>query len=1027
MKKFMILFLSFVFLSFASISFADDLNLTFDDDSDLANWSHWDEGNVFTAESWDATGGVDGGGGLKFTDGGFTFLVKRPVTAVAGTKYSLTIDVNVDTWGGGDLALSVQGLSSTDPSVIVSGNTGYNTYTLTGIADANDSGYVRLHSTGSSTAPVVFIDNVVFDDDVAPALFISEYAEGSSSNKYIEIYNASGAEVDLSAFSVQGTNNGTAWGDGGDRNTILTGTLAAGAVYILAADAADPIILALADTALAYESPMHHNGDDGIALLYNGVIIDAIGVELDDPGTAWDVAGVVNATKDHTLVRKSTVTAGNTDWASSAGTDADNSEWVVLDNNTWDYLGSHPHEFGDGSIMVTLRVNLSTNLDTITTDNGFVEVRGALNNWTTGKVLPDSTTIDWNASSDLDMVNVGGDYWEVTFKMLPEDTLRYKFYTGFGDGTNGTAPGGGWEGPFTHTDGTLDFDTRAFISGQNDTVEVIQYYNPDLGTGAVDQFSAPFESKADSVAIYFRVNMAGQTEAAQFDPATEGPLGMRGDPSTSGGTIDWGETRVKFTRETNSAIDGSFWSGVAYFAKDSVTEGSEQQYKYFVENGAVLSWESVDNRTFNYPSMLKDTTIAWNYWDNQAPTGKQSISSIVTWRVSTEALESVGLFDRGVGDKIEIRGPKGWSSEEAIELFFNPLLQEWTSANEEFTNQEGAEISYKYFVAWDSSRADEASPNYIANLDLGSGWEEPAPTGGGNRVHVFQNAATQTVDGDFGFDRQFFNGVPANGVFNHDMDITFNIDMSKATDQTTNTNTALFRPGTDTVWVQWSNELLGWTQGIDINDRFLILTDPDQDNIYSGTFTLGVSDQFPNNWYQLGYVITYSTDTPGQYVTNGGGFDRGRRYYQYIHPMTIADDAALTTEWPAVYDLETLEWTETDLFVEDPPNLTTPNAIIDENGELPSKFALEQNYPNPFNPSTTITYQVPKNSDVKLTIFNIMGQEVLKLVDQNHNAGKYEIVWNAQNNLGKQVASGVYYLKFEAGNFVKFRKMTLLR
>ncbi len=1016
MKKFMILFLSFVFISFASISFADDLNLTFDDDSDLANWSHWDEGNVFTSESWDATGGVDGGGGLKFTDGGFTFLVKRPVTAVAGTKYSLTIDVNVDTWGGGDLALSVQGLSSTDPSVIVSGNTGYNTYTLTGIADANDSGYVRLHSTGSSTAPVVFIDNVVFDDDVAPALFISEYAEGSSSNKYIEIYNGSGAEVDLSAFSVQGTNNGTAWGDGGDRNTILTGTLADGAVYILAADAADPIILALADTALAYESPMHHNGDDGIALLYNGVIIDAIGVELDDPGTAWDVAGVVNATKDHTLVRKSTVTAGNTDWASSAGTDAGNSEWVVLDNNTWDYLGSHPHEFTPSSVAVTFTANMSTNNDTLNSSH-FVQMRGQH----TG-TFPDGENITWDSGSDLVLQNIGGDYWSLTINMEPNDTLYYKYFAGF-NATTGTS-GNGWESNFIN--GDLGWNTRTFIAGTNDTSLSVGYFNDD-GDDLVTENWAPFESKADSVAIYFRVNMAGQTEAAQFDPSTEGPLGMRGDPTTSGGTIDWGETRVKFTRETGSAIDGSFWSGVAYFAKDSVTEGSEQQYKFFVENGASLSWESVANRTFNYPTMLKDTTIAWNYWDNQAPTGKQSLTSIITWRVSTEALEAVGLFDRGVGDKIEIRGPKGWSSDEAIELFFNPLLQEWTSANEEFTNQEGAEISYKYFVAWDSSRADEASPNYIPNLDLGSGWEEPAPTGGGNRVHIFQNAATQSVEGDFGFDRQFFNGIPANGVFNHDMDITFNIDMSKATDQTTNTNTALFRPGTDTVWVQWSNELLGWTQGTSINERFLVLTDPDQDNVYSGTFTLAVSNQFPNNWYQLGYVITYSTDTPGQYVTNGGGFDRGRRFYQYIHPLTIADDGKLTTEWPAVYDLPMLEWTETDLFVEDPPNLTAPNAIIDENGELPSKFALEQNYPNPFNPSTTITYQVPQNSDVKLTIFNIMGQEVLKLVDQNHNAGKYEIVWNAQNNLGKQVASGVYYLKFEAGDFVKFRKMTLLR
>ena len=101
-------------------------------------------------------------------------------------------------------------------------------------------------------------------------------------------------------------------------------------------------ILAEADLALAYESPVHHNGDDGIALLKDGVIIDAIGVENDDPGSGWDVAGVTNATANHTLVRQLSVTGGNGgDWSTSAGTDENNSEWIVYDQDTWDYLGYH--------------------------------------------------------------------------------------------------------------------------------------------------------------------------------------------------------------------------------------------------------------------------------------------------------------------------------------------------------------------------------------------------------------------------------------------------------------------------------------------------------------------------------------------------------------------------------------------------------------------------------------------------------------------------------------------------------------
>ena len=70
-------------------------------------------------------------------------------------------------------------------------------------------------------------------------------------------------------------------------------------------------------------------------------IIDIIGDMGDDPGSGWDVAGVTNGTKDHTLVRKSSVRSGNTNWTTSAGTNATDSEWIVEAKDTWTYVGSH--------------------------------------------------------------------------------------------------------------------------------------------------------------------------------------------------------------------------------------------------------------------------------------------------------------------------------------------------------------------------------------------------------------------------------------------------------------------------------------------------------------------------------------------------------------------------------------------------------------------------------------------------------------------------------------------------------------
>ena len=87
---------------------------------------------------------------------------------------------------------------------------------------------------------------------------------------------------------------------------------------------------------------MEH-GDDGFALVYGPetdfTVLDWLGDWNGDPGSGWSVAGVTNATKDHTLIRKSYIDKGNTDWSSSAGTDANNSEWIVKEKDDFSSLG----------------------------------------------------------------------------------------------------------------------------------------------------------------------------------------------------------------------------------------------------------------------------------------------------------------------------------------------------------------------------------------------------------------------------------------------------------------------------------------------------------------------------------------------------------------------------------------------------------------------------------------------------------------------------------------------------------------
>jgi hypothetical protein len=94
---------------------------------------------------------------------------------------------------------------------------------------------------------------------------------------------------------------------------------------------------------------------------------------------------------------------------------------------------------------------------------------------------------------------------------------------------------------------------------------------------------------------------------------------------------------------------------------------------------------------------------------------------------------------------------------------------------------------------------------------------------------------------------------------------------------------------------------------------------------------------------------------------------------------------------------------------------------------LPKEFALEQNYPNPFNPTTTIRYTIPAQSKVVIKVYNMLGQQVRTIVNENKPAGRYQIVWDGKNEFGNAVASGIYLYRLQAGSVVKARKMLLIK
>jgi len=100
---------------------------------------------------------------------------------------------------------------------------------------------------------------------------------------------------------------------------------------------------------------------------------------------------------------------------------------------------------------------------------------------------------------------------------------------------------------------------------------------------------------------------------------------------------------------------------------------------------------------------------------------------------------------------------------------------------------------------------------------------------------------------------------------------------------------------------------------------------------------------------------------------------------------------------------------------------------IDDNGNVAEGFELLQNYPNPFNPETSIQFEIPSALDVRINIYNALGQKVRSLLNESRGAGVHTVKWDGRNSTGSRVASGMYIYSMTAGNITLTKRMTLLK
>jgi glycosidase len=169
-------------------------------------------------------------------------------------------------------------------------------------------------------------------------------------------------------------------------------------------------------------------------------------------------------------------------------------------------------------------------------------------------------------------------------------------------------------------------------------------------------------------------------------------------------------------------------------------------------------------------------------------------------------------------------------------------------------------------------------------------------------------------------------------------------------------------------------------------------------------------------------TISFSTAELGGWVNEGSNYVLSDLYNDVTYPVLITSGSASVNLSLPAYGSAIF------VLADSAKHLMLPVGV--ENGRsenLPTKLQLHQNYPNPFNPSTTIQFDLPKQGQVRIHIYNILGKEIAEVVNDVYSAGKHQIMWDGKTDSGVQVSSGVYFVRLDAGSVIDTQKIVLMK
>ena len=671
---------------------------------------------------------------------------------------------------------------------------------------------------------------------------------------------------------------------------------------------------------------------------------------------------------------------------------------------------------------VTFWVNTATVPDTITPVTNVVVTGGCVNDTAANSLLT-----SWG--SGVALTNVGGDYWTKTVQFAANDSLSFKL----------RIRGDGWEENTSASDGNRDIVIPA-----KDTVLKLEFWNNGhFPSGKnISLFDKPYTILADSfLNVYVRVNMKGVSDNALYgwtapDVDSVGILG--GGPT--GSNHDWG-TPLYMTLETgptNSAgafgmPPGSFYNTTLRIPKSQVTAGMDIAYKFRLgsnwsygqtQRGEQLSGPNYGggNRHFIIPQGLNDTTLQWVFFGDVNPTSRANTDTVtLTWRVDVTTARNKGSFN--IGDTIQVQSGffNTADSTRTVNLQRIGLTNIYTGSSTMVTALNNM-LDYQYYLVKNGQTTRENFFNFQYAGEITAEAERRQFQLTTKTITVFDTANSVSSGRRqpyFQNQRQLAHGVTV--LWTVDMrpayyqvlagDTLYDIQGSGANvakvDSIARWGVAINGPATGgpdgplpVDWATWNSFLTADTSARKMWDNGTHGDKTAGDSIYSITFHYTTANI-------VGQVFKFGIR---------GGDNESNFGLNHLENISDVDTAyEIDSQWGSINPNFYSAW---DYDLHKPK---TPTGISTLGGH-PLVYKLEQNYPNPFNPTTRIEFSIPKQSNVELKVFNVLGQEVATLVQGVLPPGDHVATFDA-----KSFATGVYFYRIKAGEFLSVKKMLLLK